>query len=390
VAWLSHRYLAHREAPVGTVLVFDMGGGTLDVAVLDVVGGAKPDVKVLAAIGLPEAGDDLDRAILRDFEVDLRSRGFDVAAHPELRGELLRYARETKIALSASVSRTVALDPASYGGVSTIAYTRDQLEAAFAGQLDRASQMVWAALRAARLTQEWAPVRAELPALGTDALRRMGRAGLAGDVRYVVLAGGMSRIPAVARRLAELLPKAELHERVGDFHADEVVVAGLADTAGYDRISLHRPSFDFVLEWDHGREQRVLYEAYTPLYDQVQVARGNNFLGHSWHARYPDVAREGDGVLRVLSPTGEPVRLELDGVPMDGIPVRFGSHPFSFKIYCGGQILVSDGSGRTFEARVDRWPVVKGHDFEMKLALSTRPPEPEPEVFYPFNMDRNA
>ena len=72
----------------------------------------------------------------------------------------------------------------------------------------------------------------------------------------MVLAGGMSRIPAVARRLAELLPKAELHRRVGDFHADEVVVAGLADTVGYDRISLHRPSFDFVLEWDHGREQR--------------------------------------------------------------------------------------------------------------------------------------
>jgi hypothetical protein len=75
---------------------------------------------------------------------------------------------------------------------------------------------------------------------------------------------------------------------------------------------------------------------------------------------------------------------------MDGIPVKFGSHPFSFKIYCGGQILISDGSGMTFGARVDRWPVVKGHDFEMKLALSTRPAEPEPEVFYPFNMDRNA
>jgi len=39
---------------------------------------------------------------------------------------------------------------------------------------------------------------------------------------------------------------------------------------------------------------------------------------------------------------------------------------------------------------VDRWPVVKGHDFEMKLALSTRPAEVEPPVFYPFNMDRNA
>jgi len=121
----------------------------------------------------------------------------------------------------------------------------------------------------------------------------------------------MSRIPLVSRRLGEMLPRAELHERVGDFLSDEVVVAGLADTVGYDKISLHRPSFDFVLEWDNGAEQRVLYEAYTPLYDPVQVARGNTFLGHSWHARYPEVAREGTGVLRVLSPTGESVRASV-------------------------------------------------------------------------------
>jgi len=393
VAWLSHQYLARREAPEGRVLVFDMGGGTLDIAVLKVKGGPKPDVSVLAAIGLPEAGDDLDRAILRDFTDALRERGFELDGHPketELRGELLRAAREAKVFLSVNPTRSVALTAADFGGVDGFTYTRDQLEKAFAAQLDRATQMVWASLRAARLVEEFAPVGAEQSAIGADALRALGPDQLAGDVQYVVLAGGMSRIPAVARRLAELLPKAALHERVGEFLADEVVVAGLADTVGYDRISLHRPSFDFVLEWDHGREQRVLYEAYTPLYDQVQVARGNNFLGHSWHARYPDVAREGEGVLRVLSQTGEPVRLELDGAPMDGIPVKFGSHPFSFKIYCGGQILVSDGSGMTFGARVDRWPVVKGHDFEMKLALSTRPAEVEPPVFYPFNMDRNA
>jgi molecular chaperone DnaK (HSP70) len=393
VAWLSHQYLARRESPEGRVLVFDMGGGTLDIAVLKVKGGAKPDVSVLAAIGLPEAGDDLDRAMLRDFTDILRGRGFELQGHPreaELRGELLRAARDAKIFLSVNASRTIALNAERFGGVDGFTYTREQLEKAFALQLDRASQMVWASLRAARLVEEFAPVGAEQPALGSDALRALGPEQLAGDVQYVVLAGGMSRIPAVARRLAELLPGAELHERVGEFHADEVVVAGLADTAGYERISLHRPSFDFVLEWDHGREQRMLYEAYTPLYDQAQVARGNNFLGHSWHARHGDVARDGEGVLRVQSPTGERVGLEIDGAPMDGIPVRFGSHPFSFKIYCGGQILVSDGSGRTFGARVDRWPVVKGHDFEMKLALSTRPEEPEPAVEYPFNMDRNA
>ena len=37
---------------VGRLLVFDMGGGTLDIAVLDVIGGDKPEIFVLAALGL--------------------------------------------------------------------------------------------------------------------------------------------------------------------------------------------------------------------------------------------------------------------------------------------------------------------------------------------------
>jgi molecular chaperone DnaK (HSP70) len=381
VAWLAHRYLAHRDSPQGRVLVFDMGGGTLDIAVLDVVGGEKPDVTVLAAIGLAEAGDDLDRTMVREFEADLTARGFDLAAAPhaaDLRGELVSLARTAKVVLSAQLQYTLQLTAERFGGISTIEYGRVQLEEAFEPQLDRAEQMIWAALRAARLTEEFAPGRAEISATTPDELRKLGPDELARDVKYVVLAGGMSRIPLVARRLGELLPKAELHERVGDYLADEVVVAGLADTAGYDKISLHRPAFDFVLEWDHGLQRRLLYEAYTPLYDPVQVARGNAFLGHSWHGRYPEVAREGAGVLRVLSPTGDPVRLELDGQLMDGIRIDFGSHPFSFKIYCGGQILISDGSGRRFSLRVSTWPVVRGHDYAMKLLLTRVPEESDP------------
>jgi molecular chaperone DnaK len=393
VAWLAHRYLAHRDAPEGRVLVFDMGGGTLDIAVLDVVGGEKPDVTVLAAIGLAEAGDDLDRTLVADFEEDLEARGFDLRHQPdavELRGELLDQARSTKIALSGQLQRTIVLDPERFGGINTIEYGRVQLEEVFEPQLLRAEQMVWAALRAARLTEEFAPkegvaARAEITAITPDELRHLGPDDLAKDVKYVVLAGGMSRIPAVARRLGEILPKAELHERVGDFLSDEVVVAGLADTAGYDKISLHRPAFDFVLEWDGGKQRKMLYEAYTPLYDQVQVARGNTFLGHDWHARYPEVAREGMGVVRVISPTGDPVRMEMDGQVMDGIQVRFGGRPFSFKIYCGGQILISDGTGKRHSLRVSTWPVVRGHDYAVKLLLTQVPEESDPVLPWYYN-----
>jgi molecular chaperone DnaK (HSP70) len=391
VAWLAHRYLAHRDAPDGRVLVFDLGGGTLDIAVLDVKGGETPEVSVLAAIGLPEAGDDLDRAILRDLEDDLRGQGFDLAAEPrahDLRGELLDLVRATKIRLSAQTESTIALRADAFGGVTTLRYTRERLEETFAPQLDRASQMVWAALRAARLTEEFAPGRVQLTARGADALRALGPDDLAADVKYVVLAGGGSRIPVVARRLGEMLPKADLHERVGDFLSDEVVVAGLADTVGYERISLHRPSFDFVLEWDNGRQRTVLYEAYTPLYDPGQVARGNTFLGHSWYGKYPEIPRDGVGVLRLYSPTNEPVSMAIDGTSMDGIQIAFGAREVSFKIYCGGSIIISDGVGREHSVRVAKWPVVRGLDFDVKLEMSQAPEVPDPPVAW-YHRDRD-
>ena len=77
-----------------------MGGGTLDIAVLDVVGGAEPAVTVLASVGAPEAGDDLDNEIVADFYALLRAGGLEFDFYPrsrDVRDELLRQARAAKI-----------------------------------------------------------------------------------------------------------------------------------------------------------------------------------------------------------------------------------------------------------------------------------------------------
>jgi molecular chaperone DnaK (HSP70) len=386
VAWLSHSYLARRESPQGRVLVFDMGGGTLDIAVLDVVGGPRPDVRVLASLGVPEAGDDLDRTLAAELEAELAGRGFVIADLPdaaELRFELLHQARLAKVRLSLATTSTIPLDAGRFGGETTVTLTRARLEELFEPQLSRAEQLLWAALRAARLTEDLDPAGRGPVSVTPESLRRLGPADLAADVRYVVLAGGMSQIPVVARRLAELLPKAEVHERVGDFQPDELVVAGLADTAGYDRINLHRPAFDFVLDVDG--VQRVLYEAYTPLYNPAQLALGATFLGHEWRGNYPLLPRHGTGVLRVVSPGGDPVRLAVDEEEMDGLSVAFGSRGLTFKIYCGGQVLVEDGKGRRHQLRVAHWPVVRGAGQGMRLELTRLQGASDPVVAWYYN-----
>jgi hypothetical protein len=241
--------------------------------------------------------------------------------------------------------------------------------------LSRALDLTSAALRAARLAEDLAPSPMEL--------RRMPVEELAHDIRYVVLAGGMSRIPIVARRLGEALPKAEVHATVGHLAADELVVGGLADTVGYGRINLHRPAFDFVLEWDGG--SRVIYEAYSPLYQPWKVALGHTFLGHDWYGS--GLPRDGYGTIRVYTPTGEPVHLALGNDGADGLRVQFGQREFAFKIYSNGRIHVEDGAGKQYDARVAGWPMVRGADHELREILQFVPETESPFVAW-FDTDR--
>ncbi|HEX5995966.1 MAG TPA: Hsp70 family protein, partial [Jiangellales bacterium] len=134
IAWVSHRFLAYGERPNGRLLVFDMGGGTLDIAVLDVVGGGHPEVSVLAALGTAYAGDMLDQAIARDLLEDLGARGFDAGTvtRPELlQAVVLRAARDAKVRLSRRRDHRIVLPSRDIGPVPVLTYSREQLEEAF-------------------------------------------------------------------------------------------------------------------------------------------------------------------------------------------------------------------------------------------------------------------
>ncbi|MGE5828379.1 MAG: hypothetical protein ACM30G_08450, partial [Micromonosporaceae bacterium] len=228
-----------------------------------------------------------------------------------------------------------------------------QLEEAFRSQFDGAENLVLAALRAALTTQPDGPTPAEI--------RARSRSQLAEGIDHVLLVGGMSRIPYVARRLAALFPHATIHDNPGA-GPEETVVAGLTERPGYARVNLHRPGFDFVLEWDRGRQRRVLYEAYTPLYEPWQVYNGYSDLGYVKRLRHPEVPRHGSGTLRIVSLSGRPVPLQIDGRMTDGLPVAFGAHEVTLTIDCNGGIELTDGAGRTEPLRVGAWPALRGGD----------------------------
>ncbi|PWU45877.1 hypothetical protein DLE60_23180 [Micromonospora globispora] len=373
VAWLTHRFLAYDGRPKGRLLVFDMGGGTLDIAVLDVEGGARPEISVLSALGTAHAGDALDDAIAADLTEELLRRGFHAqdSPHPALfRALIHRAAREAKIGLSRLPEQRVVLPTRQIGQVPVVTYTREQLEESFRPQLDDAERLVWAAVRASRLTGRGNRSPAELRTLGPDELRD--------DIDYVLLTGGMSRIPYVRERIGALFPRAQVFDYVG-VYSDEAIVAGLADTTGYDRLNLHRPGFDFVVEWDEGGQlqRETLYAGYTALYEPWQVLNGESELGFTRSGRDFPGPTQGNGRLRIRSASGEPLGLALDDQVMDGVSLTFG-RSMAFELHCNGRIMIRHGSGEKVQLQVQRWPVGSRDDALLVLesVQGTKPPTP--------------
>lgn len=358
VAWVNHRMAASGQGVRGKLLVFDMGGGTLDVALLDVHAdlGRAPEISVLSSWGLDEAGDALDLALVEEVKEQLLGHGVDLdalTAYPGLDAVVRESAREAKERLSTAQDTPFAV---RYPGLRlpSVELSRERLEEAFTPQLARARELVWAVLRGAQVTHEMVKSPAEIRATPISSL--------SAEVDHVLLAGGMSRVPAVAKLLGGMFPTAEISSDAG-VPSDEAIVAGLAETLAYDRINLHRPPFHFILEYESTAAQVShvpVYEAHAPFYPPF-MAMQRSALYFEWRgdARLP---RSGHGYLRVFTAAGNAVRISLDGQEEYGLRMNFGSKAPAVLIYPNGRVLIVDGKGHRTEFTVPRWPVIRGKD----------------------------
>jgi len=332
------------------VVVFDMGGGTLDIAILDVRGRNHREVSVLAALGAPEAGDALDESIADDIDFALARHGVDTDSLPRpdrARELLLDAARRVKIRLTTEEETVVPLTRETFGRIE-LWYTRDQLNAVFARQMERAEQYISAALRVARLT--------ELVGRSAHDIARLPLESIVADVDLVLLSGGMSQIPYVGERLRRLFPTTTRIELAAPRPAHAVAL-GLARTDEYGRVNMYRPAFDVSLEWDDRRRGfRTVYEAFTPLVEAVQVARGSADLRYVRTGAELGLPRTGTGTLRVKSYADGRVRATVNGVKLDGFMVTL-SESFEFSIYPNGRLKIVDGVG-THEGQIEDWHTI--------------------------------
>lgn len=183
-------------------LVCDLGGGTFDVAAVDVEDGV---FEVLATTGDAFlGGDDVDRAVVENLVRDVRQvRGFDVSTDTIAVERLRLAAQRAKHELSLTdaarlhVPELVQL-PSGKGVEYARPLRRDELE-------------LWAS-----------PVLRRLDPPIKEALARCGRSRE--DVDEVLLVGGMTRMPAVRRELARVTGR----EPTAIANPEEVVAIGAA------------------------------------------------------------------------------------------------------------------------------------------------------------------
>jgi len=382
LAWSEGLHDRDGYAPEGTVLVFDYGGGTLDIALMSVgedLEDAEPELTVLSARGVAEAGDALDHRIAKDLERDLEVTGFPVDHLPEpqtVRSLLLLAARRLKVLLSDMRFDTQSV-PIGGGHISLprldLTYTRERLEHAFRPQLDRALQHVKAALCERRLRRRTVP--------DLDALVRTPLEELAHDVQYVLLAGGMSQIPLVREEFVRIFPHAQVEYDQSLDTPEESVATGLVVRSDrYHRLSLPRPGFDLVLEWrdEHGDVHReTLYPAFEPLYTTDKIFRRERNLAHRYQRQIHGLGRETTAALRALSVDGEPLDFLVDGRSMSHLPVSLRRYTdFTFSLKVSGEIYVRDCAFRESRFRVDRWPILRGGE-RTSVKLSTMGKVPE-------------
>src|SRR2546421_3800749 len=189
-----------------TILVFDLGGGTFDVSVLE-IGDGVFEVKSTAGDN-HLGGDNFDKAIVDWLVAEFKkSQAIDLSNDPMALQRLYEAAEKAKIELSTTQETQINL-PFITADASGPKHLDMRLTRAKLGELT-----------SALLDRVVAPVRQALDDAKDKGVK---------EIDHVVLVGGMTRMPAVQEKVKELTGK-EPHRGV---NPDEVVAVGAAIQAG--------------------------------------------------------------------------------------------------------------------------------------------------------------
>ncbi len=189
-----------------TILVFDLGGGTFDVSLLE-IGDGVVEVKATSGDNLL-GGDDWDSRLVDWMVKKFKdNNGVDLGADKIARQRLQEAAEKAKIELSSSSETTIHLPYITHSESGPLHFeekvSRTEFQRLTSDLLDRTKQ----------------PFKQVIKDAGIDV----------SQIDHVILVGGSTRMPAVADVVTELTGGKEPNKGV---NPDEVVAVGAALQAG--------------------------------------------------------------------------------------------------------------------------------------------------------------
>ena len=198
-------YGLDKEKENSKVMIYDLGGGTFDVSILEISDGV---FEVLATNGNNRlGGDDFDKRLM-DYMVDefKKSHGVDLSKDKMAMQRLKEAAEKAKIELSGMTSTSVSLPFISMTDAGPahleMDITRQKFEALISDLVDKTAEPMRLAMKDAGLSYN--------------------------DLDKVILVGGSTRVPAVVEKVKQISGK----EPFKGINTDECVAIGAAIQGG--------------------------------------------------------------------------------------------------------------------------------------------------------------
>lgn len=368
------------------VALLDMGGGTMDIALVDVRHWrtARPELRVLSSIGNAMAGDVFDDALVAALSDQAKTND------PNL------YEATQNFPLSFRVAcRELKHDLGAQDQVRAIKYigkdrfrmvvTQETMRRAFEGLFLEVWAMLIQASREAKLTET-------SKALSHEVLHRFSEPELLSSLDAIVISGGMAHLHVFRDRLEQQLQdvSASLRDSVRIYDAtdeladsysvDKSVSLGLGLGQEMGRVNYHRPQFSLYLELEERDGSRFVVS--EPVYDAFATLQQFDMrttpfapLAHQWRfsehvperfmgARAWLIARNLDGSTKKFKRfltsvhVGEKAYQSLgsEGIPFEIRPSNFTNWSNDLiQVQSSGRILIKSGLTH-LEIRVPDWP----------------------------------
>lgn len=354
----------------GKVLLFDMGAGTLDLALVSV---ENSETRITAARGNGIAGDHIDEVLVELLSDQISSvlGGESWLEDPQVLEGLRNEARLAKESLSRTKQAEYTFESAP------IKVTLKDLEAALTLPRSReiSAQQVnlgftGAAVQEVELLLRQAKMYEKEQALSTDDIRAIEFEDLREEINYIVLVGGSTEMWGVRTFIENLFPNAKGIE-FGSVDPELLTAAprltvalGLAQSENPVSLNDFRPNYSIKFFWEGDPDGITIYEAYSPTFDFKDEWLLNNrvFAARPWMANSPDLqlptAPTGSnpgGIVAFVKPNGELIHCDVGGGKIQsGFLFYFGQfcspnfnsgQAAQIRFTASQEVLMSDGQG---------------------------------------------